>query len=159
MAYSGCEIFAAYNALYELEGIRGLDALLEDIKYFESRGAMAQGRLGVAPMSLKSFFRKQGYQTKTTLRSKPEAIRVMDQAGEVFILTGFNEKRYFRKMIHTICITKNSEGKYVAHNNYYRNANGGYEEQCFDSLEDAVYHRSKGQMICLMTITGKLSKM
>ena len=159
MAYSGCEIFAAYNAIYALEGKPDKATLLFAISDFEEHGAMMQGRLGVAPRSLIAYLRKHGYATKMTMRSRPENIRAMDEAGEVFVLTGFNEKRKLSKMIHTVCITKNEDGKYVAHNNYYRNATGKYSEQVFDSLEDVVYHRSKGQMICLMTITGKLSKM
>ena len=138
MAFSGCEIFAVYNAMYALEGRFGPEALAEDIRYFERHGAMLHGGFGLSPYAIEAYFRKEGYVVWTTNRSDGTKIRAMEAPGEAFILTAYNHKRNLFGQIHTVCITKDPKGGFLMHNNYVKNSHGKYIAKHFDTLEAAA---------------------
>ncbi|MBP5265596.1 MAG: hypothetical protein J6Z06_02095 [Lachnospiraceae bacterium] len=138
MAFSGCEIFAVYNAMVALEQRFGAEVLAEDIRYFERHGAMLHGGFGLSPYAIEAYFRKEGYMVSTTNRGERAVIRRMEKEGETFILTAYNHKRNLFQQIHTVCITKDEKGGFLMHNNYVKNSHGKYIAKHFDTLDAAV---------------------
>ena len=129
IAYSGCELIAAYNALYDLTGDENID-FPTMIHYFENDGILLYGHLGTAPQAVDLYFRRKGFQTKRSV--KREDYTNIEQNYETFILTKYNDIEDITQCIHTVCITKKNEKFYVHNNSYY-----GHNIQ-YDSIEDIL---------------------
>lgn len=114
MRYSGCEVFAVYNALNHMH--KGdHDSLPKLIGVFERDGILLGGRFGTTPTALKDFFQRRGYQAEMT--TKPEQFDSVAGAYDTAILTIYNDGQDLEQQIHTIHISKETDG-YVAHNTY-----------------------------------------
>lgn len=114
MQYSGCEIFATYNAIYSIMG-KPVISLAKMISEYEKDGMVLSGKFGTAPKAIKDFLEKHGYKTEM---STDEAD--FDNLGKKFqslILTMYNDKDDISKEVHTVNISKEG-GKYIAHNVY-----------------------------------------
>ena len=129
ISFSGCEIIAAYNALYDLTGEENIN-LPEMIDYFEKDGILLYGNLGTAPQSVEEYFNKLGFETM--LSTNREEYLNIQNACDTYILTKFNNIDDITKLIHTICITKKN-GKFHAHNNGY---SGPFIQ--YDSISDIL---------------------
>lgn len=153
MAFSGCEIFAVYNALLALEQRFGAEELLRQIQEFEGKGSMLQGGFGCSPKSIASYFQTHGYRIAVTTKDTDASIQALERDGSVYILTAFNDGHNFFKQIHTVCITKEGEG-YWLHNGAFVNSHGKYLAKHFDSLPEAVHGlRPRSRLISLLVVT------
>ena len=108
MQYSGCEIFATYNAIYSITG-KAVMSLAKMISEYEKDGMVLSGKFGTAPKAIKDFLDKHGFKTEMTTDEAD-----FDSFGKKFqslILTMYNDKD------DTVNISKEG-GKYLAHNVY-----------------------------------------
>ena len=114
MQYSGCEIFATYNAIYSITGKVNM-SLAKMIAEYEKDGMVLSGKFGTAPKAIKDFLDKYGFKTEMTTEEAD-----FDSFGKKFqslILTMYNDKDDISKEVHTVNISKEG-GKYLAHNVY-----------------------------------------
>lgn len=114
MQYSGCEIFATYNAIHSIMGKQSM-TLAKMISEYEKDGMVLSGKFGTAPKAIKDFLDKQGYKTDMTTNEAD-----FDNYGKKYqslILTMYNDKDDISKEVHTVNISK-EDGKFVAHNVY-----------------------------------------
>ena len=114
MQYSGCEIFATYNAIQAIMGKQSM-TLAKMISEYEKDGMVLSGKFGTAPKAIKDFLDKHGFQTEMTTNEAD-----FDCYGKKFqslILTMYNDKDDISKEVHTVNISKEG-GKYLAHNVY-----------------------------------------
>jgi predicted butyrate kinase (DUF1464 family) len=114
MQYSGCEIFATYNAMYNING-KVTKPLADLISSYEKDGMVLSGKFGTAPKAISDFLEKQGFVTKLTTEEKE-----FDDIGKKFesmILTMYNDKNDISQEVHTVNISKEN-GKFTAHNVY-----------------------------------------
>lgn len=146
LAFSGCEIIAAYNALVRLGGISGF-SLPKLISEFEKDGMIFGGRFGTSPKALLDFFSKNGYKCDF-VRNESE-IRRIEPLYDTFILTIYNDKDNIKRQIHTINVNREMSGL-IAHNVYGNGAPMGP----FPSVEVMLGSINKGQskLICIFGI-------
>ena len=114
MQYSGCEIFATFNAIYNITGKIKVD-LPEMIAAYEKDGMVLSGKFGTAPKAIADFLKKQGFKTKICTDEK-----LFDEVGksaDSLILTMYNDKDDISKEVHTVNISKAKDG-FTAHNVY-----------------------------------------
>ncbi len=114
MQYSGCEIFATYNAIHSILGKQSM-SLAKMISEYEKDGMVLSGKFGTAPKAIKDFLDKHGFKTEMTTNEAD-----FDSYGKKFqslILTMYNDKDDISKEVHTVNISKEG-GKYIAHNVY-----------------------------------------
>ncbi len=114
MQYSGCEIFATYNAIHSILGKQSM-TLAKMISEYEKDGMVLSGKFGTAPKAIKDFLDKHGFKTDMTTNEAD-----FDNFGKKFqslILTMYNDKDDISKEVHTVNISK-EDGKFVAHNVY-----------------------------------------
>lgn len=114
MQYSGCEIFAVYNAAYSLLK-HPLMNLPELISRFEKDGMALSGKFGTSPKALRDFLESQGF--TTSFSTKEKDFDMLASTYPSLILTMYNDKNDIRKEIHTVHISKNNN-MYTAHNVY-----------------------------------------
>jgi hypothetical protein len=126
MSYSGCEVIAVYNAQLAMGKDVSGDFLINLISYFEKKGSVLNGEFGTSPIALYRYFKKNNYNTLIQYSPNPNKINSMGKSYETFIATFYNDKFNISKMIHTVCITKNKNGEFTAHNAYIKNQNGNY---------------------------------
>lgn len=126
MSHSGCGIIAAYNALAALEENAdckaeknaNIERILSLIRFFEQKGAVLGGRIGIAPKSIAVFFEKQGYDvdfTKCDAQTDEAQINTLGNKSDVTIITIYNNQKDIFGRIHNICVTKKNGG-FFAHN-------------------------------------------
>ena len=126
MSHSGCGIVAAYNAMAalektahgEIENYKKIEHIISLIRFFETKGAVLGGRIGIEPKSIASFFEKNGYEvefTKCSAKTTKEQINVIGNKNEVTIVTLYNNQMNIFEKIHNICITK-EQSNFYAHN-------------------------------------------
>ncbi len=73
-----------------------------------------------------------------------KTVKEIARRNKVMIATAYNDKNDIMAQIHTVCITKNREGKFVLHNAYHRNDKGRFcESRPYDTLQEAVRHLSR----------------
>lgn len=112
MKFSGCEIFAAYNALNALKDERGIK-LPDLINAFERDGIVMNGKFGTSPKAVRDYMRGLGYRTEISHRvSEFERI---SKENDTLILTMYNDGSDIMKEIHTVNISKDDNG-FTAHN-------------------------------------------
>lgn len=158
MSYAGCEIIAIYNARKALGGLLSREDMAELIRTCEARGAALGGIFGTAPAAVAAYFRKKGFYVETADGAKERAADEIGGKCDVMIATAYNDKNDITAQIHTVCITKNREGKYVLHNAYLRDEKGRYRESIpYETLQEAVGHISgrEPKLIYLIGIAGR----
>lgn len=163
MSYGGCEIFAVYNALLSLgEEMTGQN-MVELISYFERRGAVWAGSLGIAPRAARKYFKKRKYEVTFSWSRKEETIQKLGEKSDTLIVTAYNDGRDIFQCIHTVNISKDGEGKFHVHNDFYsrKNARGEVEfvsHGPYGSLWEAVTHLSGGTgvPICITGISKRV---
>lgn len=144
MAYAGCEIIATYNARKALGEQASKKFMAELIDAYEARGAALWGAFGTAPTMIAAHFRKNGFAVETTDSKDERAAAEIARNHDVMIVTAYNDKNDITAQIHTVCITKSREGKFVLHNAYYRDEKGRFcKSRPYDTLQDAVAHLSR----------------
>jgi len=114
MKYSGCEIFATFNAIYNIVG-KELISLPAMISEFEKDGMVMSGKFGTSPRAISDFLEKHGFLAKLVTDEK--AFDKLGEDSESLILTMYNDRDDISKEVHTVNISK-EKGKYTAHNVY-----------------------------------------
>ena len=158
MKYSGCEIMAVYNAMLDLGNRMNAQDMAELISEFEKKGAELSGRWGCSPKSICKYFIRQGYRVTMTTSTKSNIINSIGENNDSVIITAYNDENDIRKMIHTISVTKDSNGNYTLHNAYKR-INGQYTAfsgiSPIKNLCEAIGAMSQGQAapICVIGIS------
>lgn len=143
MRYAGCEIIASYNAGKALGAPVSKKDMAELIAAYEARGAALWGAFGVASTAIAAYFRKNGFAVETADGTDERAVEEIAQNHRVMIATAYNDKKDITAQIHTVCITKNRDEKFVLHNAYHTDAAGRYcESRPYDTLQEAVSHLS-----------------
>ena len=102
MQFSGCEIFAVYNAMRSLLQHPVMD-LPELIFYFEKDGMALNGKFGTSP--------------KAAFTAKEADFAAFAAKYPGLIFTMYNDRNDIRKEIHTIHISKKGS-MFTAHNVY-----------------------------------------
>ncbi len=144
MSYAGCEIIATYNARKALGDPMSEKHMAELIKEYEGRGTALWGMFGVAPTAVAAYFKKNGFAVETADGADERAAAEIARNHNAMIVTAYNDKNDIMAQIHTVCITKNREGKFVLHNAYCRDEKGRFcESRPYDTLRDAVAHLSR----------------
>lgn len=140
MQFSGCEIFAVYNALVNL-GRKNDISLPNLISVFEKDGMLLRGGLGTSPVALKEYLETHDFETLfTTKESK------FDEVGKKsagLILTMYNDRRDVSKAVHTVYISK-KDGNYTAHNVYCNGTVVGPHSSVIELLKSMNGGNSKG---------------
>jgi hypothetical protein len=139
MSYSGCEIISVYNALISMgEDVSG-DFIVKLISHFEKKGSILNGEFGTSPKALYRYFKKHKYKAMITYTSNDDKINNIGKTHDTFIATFYNDKFNIQNMIHTVCITKNKEGQFSAHNAYKKDNNGNYTQTpTTETLTDTI---------------------
>lgn len=157
MSYAGCEIIATYNARKALGGSLSKQFMAELISAYEARGAALWGAFGVAPTAIAAYFKKIGYEVRTADGADEAAVGEIAKNHKVMIATAYNDKNDITEQIHTVCITKNRDGRFVLHNAYRQNERGQYCESLpYKTLQEAAAHisRRESKLIYLIGIRG-----
>ena len=152
MAYSGCEILAVYNALLSLGECLSASELVELIGTFERNGAVWAGLLGTAPGAICKYFRKRGYKTEIRYRRDESTVNELGEEYDTLIVMFYNDAHDIFKMIHTVNISKDKEGKYWVHNCYKRQGINFVADGPHESLWNAIHNRDFRQCAVLCTI-------
>ena len=166
MSYGGCEIIAVYNALLSLGKALSGSELAELISRFERRGAVYGGLMGVAPQSVKPYFKKLGYEVKKTWSRKEKVINRMGEESNTLIVTSYNNGKDVFEGIHTVNISKDEKGKFHVHNDYYSQPDEKGREVFvshgpYDTLYEAVTKLSGGTAatLCVLGVRKSISSM
>lgn len=114
MKYSGCEIFATFNAIYNITGKHDF-SLSKMIAEYEKDGMVFSGKFGTAPKAIEDFLKKHGY--KTQMATDETQFDAIGKSHDSLILTMYNDKNDISKEVHTVNISKEN-GKFTAHNVY-----------------------------------------
>ena len=138
ISFSGCEVIATYNALYDLTGDENID-FPKIIDYFEKDGILLYGGFGTAPQAVEEYFNNLGFETKLSTNNK-DYYNIQNDY-DTFILTKFNDIDDITNCVHTICITKKN-GKFHVHNNGYYGHTIEYNS-ISDILERIDYGKAK----------------
>lgn len=159
MAYGGCEIIAVHNALLSLGKELSGSELADLISHFERKGAVCGGLWGIAPQSVKPYFKKLGYRVKKTWSRKEKALNRLGEESDTLIVTSYNNGEDVFDGMHTVNISKDEAGKFHVHNDYrcYRDAKGSTIFVChgpYDTLYEAVNKLSGGTAapICVVGV-------
>lgn len=119
MAYAGCEIIAAYNAMIDIcknkENDLAKYSLRNLISVFEKDGMVRFGKFGTAPKSVRDFFIREGF--KVCFSTKENKFDQIANDFDTTILTFYNNRDNIFEQVHTICVTKDEYG-FHAHNVY-----------------------------------------
>ncbi len=114
MQFSGCEIFATYNAMQHIGG-KNVMSLPQMIAAYEKDGIVLSGKFGTAPLAIADFLKKQGY--KTEVSTNEADFDTLGTKHDGLILTMYNDKNDISKEVHTVNISKEN-GQFTAHNVY-----------------------------------------
>lgn len=144
ISYAGCEIIATYNARKALGDHVSKDDMANLIRDYEARGAALWGAFGVAPTMIAAYFRKNGFAVETADGADEAAVERIAQNHGVMIATAYNDKNDITAQIHTVCITKRTDGGFVLHNAYRRDKSGQYSSSPpYTTVQEAVGHISQ----------------
>ena len=174
MQYSGCGVFAVYNALINLHGYPDYQdkmtspvgdkiminysvpmscavMLSELILEFERNGIVFSGNLGTDPGAINKYFMKKGYETVISYKAAD-----FDRIGEQFdtlILIMYNDRTDIMQNVHFINISKEKD-MFTAHNVYCNGYVFPPKKSVTETIGSFYEGRSKG--ICLIGIRKKL---
>ena len=158
MAYSGCEIIAAYNAKLALgEHVSALD-MAELIARYERKGAALRGAIGTSPKEIACYFEERGYEVRMTDSRDPETLEIFGRENDTVIVTAYNDRNDITREIHTVSVTKDEKGEYTLHNVYsYDRGRRCYAAKgSYAALQEAVRNiASDPEVICVIGIVRK----
>lgn len=137
MQYSGCEVFATYNAIFNMAGMHKM-SLAQMIAEYEKDGMVMSGKFGTSPKAIADFLTKQGY--KTNLCTEEKDFDSVGKDSDTLILTMYNDKDDISKEVHTVNISKQN-GKYTAHNVYCN----GYVVGPYNSVSETIKNINGGK--------------
>ncbi len=145
MAYAGCEVIAVYNALLFLGCPMELPLL---ISIFEKRGTVLNGRFGTSPFALYRFLKKTADRVRCSFRRRD--FEKIAEESRTFIITYYNDAKDIMQQIHTICITKDPEGRMFPHNAYCLQK----DIRSLETLEKSLGVEGRAKIIFMTGIGG-----
>lgn len=137
MQYSGCEVFATFNAIWSLLG-KTIMSLPEMISEYEKDGMVLSGKFGTSPKAISDFLEKHGF--KTELVTNEKEFDDVGKRSDSLILTMYNDKDDISQEVHTVNISKKDK-KYTAHNVYCN----GKVLGPFDSVSETIRNINQGK--------------
>ena len=137
MQYSGCEIFATFNAIWSMLG-KSIMSLPEMISEYEKDGMILSGKFGTSPKAISDFLEKHGF--KTELVTDEKEFDEVGKRSESLILTMYNDRNDISQEVHTVNISKKDK-KFTAHNVYCN----GKVLGPFDSVTETIRNINKGK--------------
>lgn len=144
MSYSGCEVIASYNAWKALKGSGTPEQMAKLILDYETYGAALWGEFGTSPYAIAKYFKKKGFSVAAAHGNDYTAVDVIVNKYKVMIATVYNDRNDITKQVHTVCITVDSNKRYILHNAYITNKSGAYVESVpYAALTDAIRHISR----------------
>lgn len=153
MAYSGCEIFAVYNALVSLGELPGGSDVAELIEVFEKRGAVWAGLFGTSPGAIRRYFLKGRFCVEVCYNRNPQVVNRLGKTSDTMLVMVYNDASDIFQMIHTVNVSKDETGKYYIHNCYCKGASGEYTYAGpFNTLWDAVCRMGGGRAALLWVL-------
>lgn len=156
MDYTGCGIIASYNAMSALGENVSEQTMVDLISRYEQDGAVLYGMFGTSPYQIEKCFEEKGYDVIST-RSKEEAVvNDIGDNSDTVIATVYNNQDNVMDQLHTVSITKDSNGKFSIHNTgakkdgkYVAKDNNGVG---YDTLHDAICDVSGGNSMNISVI-------
>lgn len=143
MCFSGCEIIATFNARKALGDRVSLRDMVALIDAYEAKGAALWGLFGVAPTVIAAYFRKSGFAVQTADGAEEAAVEEIAENHKVLIVTAYHDKKDITAQIHTVCMTREPEGKFVLHNAYHRDEKGRFDKsRPYRTFWEALSHLS-----------------
>lgn len=116
--YNSCEVIALYNSLLS---IGKKDAFYDLLAYFEGQGITSKGYFGTSILALKKYLDETKVDNSLVYNQEGNAkIADLEKKYKALIITVYNDVRDITRMIHTMCITKDSGGMHL-HNSYTKN--------------------------------------
>lgn len=140
MQYSGCEVFATFNAIFNICG-KPIMSLAQMISEYEKDGMVLSGKFGTSPRAISDFLNRHGFKTHLTTDEKE-----FDKIGKEFsslILTMYNDKNDISKEVHTVNISKEG-GKFTAHNVYCNGKVVGPYASVSEVIRNINHGKAKG---------------
>ena len=116
IAGSGCGIIATYNALNALGETTTSQTMVDLISYYEHDGAVMGGAWGVSPEAIENYFIGQGYDVTSTSEKGMLTINMIGEQYDTVIVTAYNDAYDITQQVHTVSITKETDGTYSVHN-------------------------------------------
>ena len=153
IARSGCGIIATYNALYALGESSSSQTMVDLISYYERDGAVLGGAWGVSPDAIEDYFIGQGYRVTSTNENGPITINMIGKHYETVIVTAYNDENDITQQVHTVSITKETNGTYTVHNAFQKDASGIYVSKSgYLTLQEAIDNMSNKQPLAINVI-------
>ena len=153
IARSGCGIIATYNALYALGESTSSQTMVDLISYYERDGAVLGGAWGVSPDAIEDYFIGQGYSVTSTNENAPITINMIGEQYETVIVTAYNDANDITRQVHTVSITKETNGTYTVHNAFQKDTNGKYvSKDGYLTLQEAIDNISSKQPLAINVI-------
>ena len=137
MQYSGCEVFATFNAIFNITG-KHLKSLPAMISEYEKDGIVLSGKFGTSPKAISDFLTREGF--KTVMTTEEKEFDKVGKENESLILTMYNDKDDISQEVHTVNISKENN-KFTAHNVYCNGAVVGP----FSSVSEVIRNINGGK--------------
>lgn len=139
MAYSGCEIMAAYNILRALNFGKGPEFMSRLIADFEKSGAALKGLIGTSPLAIRKYLKKKNVNTRLVWNNEN-----VSKDTKKLIVTFFNNKETVKDMIHTVAVIKGTDG--------FKIYNAGVSKS-FENIQEALASVAKNpKTICILEV-------
>lgn len=138
MANSGCGVIAVANALINLGCDVDYEEMANIISDFENDGMALNGVVGTSPMAIYEYMKNRGYDASYITSTDPSDINSFGNDYDTFIVTGYNNQDDITDCLHTVCITKEPDGRFTIHNS----ADG--VAYTYDTLDEAISYLSRG---------------
>lgn len=115
-SFSGCGCIAVINLLKYFGNSLSFSEFSAVTSFFENKGLIFSGRFGISPLSIKSYFQKNGYTVKALKSSKENEINEFARDFDAFICIFFNQGRNIKYGLHYIAVTHSSKDLFESHN-------------------------------------------
>lgn len=148
MQFSGCEVFATFNAMFTLNGKHEIDLPLL-INEYEQDGMVLSGKFGTSPKAISDLLNKKGY--KTVMISEEKDFDALGKKYKSFILTMYNNAEDIRDEVHTIHISKDLKGQFTGHNVYCNGKVVGPAKSISSLI--GMFNNGKSKGICLIAVS------
>lgn len=143
MEYGGCGLIAVHNAMLEVGKPLSADDCLQMTEQLQRKGAAWFGKYGIHPAAIRRYLKGRSFSTTHVIGASLKELERLEREADVWIATVFNGRR-LKEQLHTVCITRTAEGRYVPHN--------AYQPGEFASLAEAISHISAHGATALYTI-------
>lgn len=141
-----CEVIATYNAVYATGNMKAEYEFPNLIKMFSQKGIALKGAFGTNPIYVRNILSDDyiiGELKGKDINEK--RVSKLDDSFDAFIFSSYNNGYNPFSMLHTMCIEKTKDSKYIIHNDYEGN-------KSYDSLYNALvgYNSGKGGAVYIM---------